>query len=316
MSGDRAVRIARLEAWASDGGARFDALVFPVDAAGDCTARARRAIAADELIASIPRRLMIVERDARNTVATWLVRESRRASSRWAPFLDVWPAELPDLPIFRSDADLDALAGTAAHPLAVSFRDDVIEAQAALPPEIRAEMPFAAFAWGRAIIESRSFRSPHASGQEITFIPILDLMNHRPGDTAWSYDGDAGAIELFALRDFAAGDEVGFTYGELGNASLLVGYGFALAHNPHDEVALSLGRGDPVLLSARDDGRLQRAVERAGPAKVAAAARRSLDRLGRDTATGSSSWFRACALVRQGERAVLEQLLASLAGAS
>ncbi len=321
MSGDRADRIARLEAWAAERGARFDALVFPVDAAGDCTARARRAIAAGERIITIPQPLMLVER-ARglDALAAWLAFEARRADSPWRPYLDALPAELPDVAIFCGDEDLAALAGTAAHVAAAAARSEVAASHAALA-EPDARVSLAAFAWGKAIISSRAFNAPDTIDPHIAFIPIVDLMNHRPGDATWRYDPAATVYEVTTLRAFAAGDEVGFDYGAYGNAHLLVNYGFVLADNPHDEAAVILPDGEPVLVAARRDVRFEYALARVGSRDaLAAAARRGLERLdayARDGAgDGATSWLRACALVRRGERAVLERVLAELAGAT
>ena len=339
----RAAAIARQETWAIASGARFDALEVRVDATGNSTTHARRAIAVGEPIVTIPRRLIITDvelaatstgepdpyggrgRSPRDTLATWLALEACRADSPWRPFLDVLPVQLPDLPMFRGDGDLDALAGTAAHVLAAEVHADVLATHGAFADEMRARVPLADYAWGRAIVGSRGFNAPDTIEQRIALIPIVDLMDHHPGETTWTYDLERAEYVVSALRAFDAGQAVHFDYGTYGNGHLLVEYGFALPDNPHDEALLMFGE-TPVIVSARFDERLMNALTLARPPawepgaldELAAAALRSVERLARGAPRepGSSSWDEICAVVRRGERKVLDEIVAFTAGAS
>ncbi len=395
----RGAALERMLAWAAAGGADADALEFRVDADGGCTAHARRPIAAGTRVVTVPRRLMIVEddlaasstgavdpfgpmlRSARDTLAAWLPLEAARADSPWRPFLDVLPTALPDLPVFHGDADLDELAGTVARGLAAAAHEDIGSTYGLLQDGLQERVSLVDFAWGRAIVRSRGYNVEIGGEARVALIPIVDLLNHRPGDTTWSYHPDEAAYGITTLRAFETGDEVHATYGPYGNAKLLVGYGFALDDHGVDEAALVFApAGDPctdlaghlvwrqpfaapaaIAVGTRFDWRFRRAlsvarlraapwarvraaadrglpgrelpwlgaaIERVALAELATAARAGIERLdenGPDVepvgGTGAvnpaaTSWRRACGLVRRGERALLQQILAFAAEAA
>lgn len=268
----RGAAIARLRAWAIAGGARLDGVALHVDAAGDGSMRAARAIAAGETLLTIPRRLMLRDDELaatatgavdlgpdvagpRDALAVWLPLEARRDDSPWRAFLDVQPASFADLPMFRGDDELAPLAGTAARRAAAAAHADVVDTYRRLPAAVRAEVSLADYAWGRAIVASRGFNAPDTLDERVAFIPIADLFNHHPGQTRWQYDPITAAWSVTARRAFAAGDELHFDYGAKGNTALLVGYGFALADNPATAAELTLPDAPPLAVTARfDDG--------------------------------------------------------------
>lgn len=327
----RAAAIARLEAWAIEHDARFDALELGVDAAGDSTVRARRPLVAGEAIVTIPRALILsdadlaatatgepdpyggAQRNPRDTMAAWLALEVGRADSPWRPFLEVLPVAFPDVPVFRGGDDLAPLAGTAARLWAAETREDIVATHAAFTASLRARVSLAAYAWGRAVVRSRGFNAPFTLDPRLAFIPIIDLMDHRRDETAWEYVPRRGEYVLRTLRDFAVGERVHFTYGSYGNAHLLVEYGFALPDNPYDEAVLFLG-GEPVLVRAGANDQLSHALSLATPAELAAEARRRLTEIDAAAAGPTAgAWDTTCALVRRGERRALEALLAMVA---
>lgn len=303
---ERAAAIARYEAWARADGAELDAVEIVLDASGESALLARTAMTEGDVVASVPRALVIS--GERESIATWLAREAPRADSRWRPLLDVLPVWFPDLPMFRGGADLDALAGTVTRWLAADAHASVVDGYAALAADLRSQLPLAEYAWARAVLSSRGFDAPFTLDPLVALIPIIDLMNHRRGETSWRYQH--GRVEVVAERPFAPGDEVTFDYGAKSNARLLVHYGFALDDNPHDEAGLRFG--EPILVGAD----FFDAVEIAGGsiAALEAAARDGMARLDRHGLAdeGASSWQAACARVRRGERRVLEQILATV----
>jgi hypothetical protein len=209
---ERAAAIVRLEDWARERGARFDALALRVDGNGHATAHAARDLAGGEPLVAIPRAL-ILRGASRDALATWLPLEVARPDSPWKPFLDVLPVQLPELPMFRDGAEVRA-------------------SYALLDDETRARVTLADYAWGRAIVRSRGFNAPNTIEPRVALIPIVDLMDHAPGETTWRYDGARAEYLVTALRPFARGEQVHFDYGDYGNAHLLEEYGFVLADNP------------------------------------------------------------------------------------
>ncbi len=247
----RAARVRRLLAWAEAEGASWDGIEFHVDAAGHASVRARRAIAPGEVILTLPRHLMIFERELglapRDALAVWLALEVRDPTSRWRPYLDVLPVALPELPMFHDRGALAALAGTSAYALVADGHRELRDAH----DRLRARVSLADFAWGRAIVMSRAYHAPGALDHRLALLPLVDLLDHRLGDTTWSYDPRDGKFAVATERGFAPGDPVHFPYGDRGNTSLFVHFGFAVPGNPADEAGLRFERAvDPVNAAA------------------------------------------------------------------
>ena len=339
---ERRTAIARLLSWATDGGARWHGIAFEVDARGDASVRTTRAIAVGDEVLRLPRRLMLEvppgERDPRDVLAAWLAREVRDPRSRWAPFLDALPRQLPELPMFHAPPE-----GTFAYALAAEDNRAVRAAHG--------DVELADFAWGCAIVTSRGYHAPGTFEHRIALLPLVELFDHGLGDTTWTYDPATGELAITAERAFAAGEPIHFPYGERGNTWLYVHHGFVLPDNPHDDASLLFEPfTDPLarlwassarvpiacvlddrvlaalsiarLLAASPDDRARAvelglapdgylpflgfAHERAALAILHAAARRSLAAL--DAAPLGAD--RTTAIVRASERAVLVRFLA------
>jgi histone-lysine N-methyltransferase SETD3 len=378
---ERAAAIERLLAWARAAGASWDGIEFHVDASGDASVRATRRLSSGEPILTVPRQLMIVDHELaasttgelalgfpdpspRDRLAAWLALEAREPASRWRAYLDALPVQLPELPMFRDDDDLAALAGTAAHAVAAEKNRDVHVTYGRLSPDLRARVSLADFAWGCALVMSRAFHAPGTLEHHIAMIPLLDILNHGLDDTTWIYHPSRGLV-VSTERELAIGDEVHFSYGARSDTHLAVHFGFALHGNTAREAALVFDRAaDPVNAAAAHlmwklpldaparirvgcvlDERFRRAlslarlqasgpVERAravetgltqegdlpwlgGPvedaalAVLAAAAGRALAKLDAHSPRAMHRpWDRMCSIVREAERAVLEQIVA------
>lgn len=323
---ERAAAVARMQAWARERGACFDALDLGVDAAGNSTVRARRPIELDEPIITIPRALILCDRDlprgfeqadARETLATWVALEVERADSPWRPFLATWPVQFPDVPMYRGGDELAPLAGTSARLWAAETYAEILDTHARFDAPTRLRVSLAGYAWGRAIVRSRAFNAPHTVEPALAFIPIVDLMDHRWDETSWAYDPARAEYTVHAMRDFAPGEPVHFTYGGYGNAHLLVEYGFAVPDNPYDETVFDIDDELFMVTARQDDQRWADVRARLDDHGIVAAARRALTRLdaGEPSAAGAardgSYWHEACVLVRRGERRALEAIIAA-----
>jgi hypothetical protein len=323
---ERAAAVARHVAWARDRGAQFEGLDIGVDAAGNSAVRARRPLRAEEAIITIPRALILTDADfdasatigePHDTLAVWLALEIERADSPWRPLLETFPTQLPGLPMFRGLDDLTVLAGTAALMWMAETHGEIVAWHQQLPDAVRARVSLAAYAWACAIVSSRGFHTPHMKGPHLAFIPIVDLMDHRWDESAWQFDHVKNQYVVHALRDFAVGEPVHFTYGPFGNAHLLVEYGFALPDNRFDETVLEIG-DELFLVTAQDDTRWNDVRARLDDAGIVVAARHALDRLDESDVVAaaaatavSSDWRTTCELVRRGERRVLEHIVAT-----
>ncbi|PNH09292.1 SET domain-containing protein 4, partial [Tetrabaena socialis] len=73
--------------------------------------------------------------------------------------------------------------------------------------------------------------------------PYVGLMNHHPLPHVVHFskvDAATGCLGIRAFRPCAPGRQLFLSYGPYGNGKLLLFYGFALRHNPFDEVELEL----------------------------------------------------------------------------
>ncbi|GAA5890206.1 hypothetical protein JCM5296_002850 [Sporobolomyces johnsonii] len=124
--------------------------------------------------------------------------------------------------------------------------------------DVRREVGWERWLWACTIISSRAFPSSLIDGDKPNSTPVLfpgiDMLNHRPtSKVTWSSDvhvetegtgaeGKKGKGSLTIVLDEAVGadEQIFNTYGAKSNEELLLGYGFVLAANPADFVALKL----------------------------------------------------------------------------
>jgi len=341
--------LPRLLAWAASVGAWFEPIEVRAGADGGRGVVARRDVARGERLVTVPRAAMITDVDVARDLAAvgggaaglelrsrhseqalWLARARADAASPWARYLDAVPAAFPALPLFRPGAELAALAGTraliAVSDLAVSHRDDYALLCSRCPAAHA--LSLADYAWGRAVAGSRSFAITAADGSARALVPVADMFNHGPEAAAWGFDDDAQRFEVWAERPLRAGEEICISYGGHDNAVLLASYGFTLADNPEDEIAIWLpthaGRR-PYRVGAIYDLRFQAAMAAAlawpdttdadALARIAAAATDALGELTHAPveAVGDPAWRASCARVRAGERQVAETIVAFVA---
>ena len=240
---DRAV--ARALAWAAEQGARLNGIAVRVDPTGGAAIHATRALSAGEQILVVPRHLMLIRAD-RDELAVWLAVEAADPDSPWRAYLDALPQRFDEMPVFHGAAEHAALAGTAAYALAEQTNHDVRACHARLPDDVRARVSLADFAWGRAILASRGFHAPGTFEHQIALMPVVEFFNHRLGDTTWSFDPAIGDYVITTERAFAAGEEVGFAYGDRSNTRLLVHYGFTDPGAPGEAAVVFERAADPA----------------------------------------------------------------------
>ncbi|GAA5920831.1 hypothetical protein JCM1841_005116 [Sporobolomyces salmonicolor] len=124
--------------------------------------------------------------------------------------------------------------------------------------DVRREVGWERWLWACTLISSRAFPSSLIDGDKPNSTPVLfpgiDMLNHRPtSKITWSADvhvetagtgaeGKKGKGSLTIVLDEAVGadEQIFNTYGAKSNEELLLGYGFVLAANPADFVALKL----------------------------------------------------------------------------
>lgn len=79
--------------------------------------------------------------------------------------------------------------------------------------------------------------------------PVIDCFNHRFGEKV-SWNIDHGTFSLVLAESVANGRQVFNNYAPKSNEELLLGYGFCLANNPCDQVAVRLSKPPPPIHDA------------------------------------------------------------------
>ena len=105
--------------------------------------------------------------------------------------------------------------------------------QSAPPPSL------AKLEWALAVASSRVTTAFDGAG--VTFLPILDFLNHQSESSAncrHDYDGSTRSFSVETVAPVAAGEELTISYGAHANSKLLRVYGFATDENPNDRALL------------------------------------------------------------------------------
>lgn len=75
----------------------------------------------------------------------------------------------------------------------------------------------------------------------LAMVPFVDMFNHDPfTETLLSYDDEKEIVEVISDVDHSADSQILISYGNLGNSTLSLDFGFVVPKNPHDAVELVL----------------------------------------------------------------------------
>ncbi|KAH8551536.1 hypothetical protein BGW37DRAFT_513309 [Umbelopsis sp. PMI_123] len=204
-----------------------------------------------------------------------LMYECKLENSFWKPYLDILPNTF-DTPMFWDDKDLDELVGTGV-PDKIGREDaenmfkDIIQPIIQGHPDVFNENVhnLELFHICGSLIMAYSFHdeltpkaSKNASAGEkkedaeedadsddddeeedqqgiIAMVPMADMLNHRTGFNNARLFHEPQALQMRAIKDIKAEEQVYNTYGDLCNADLLRKYGFVDNPNDYDIVEIS-----------------------------------------------------------------------------
>lgn len=172
-------------------------------------------------------------------------------SSFFAPYYNILPGSLRNMPIFWTDDELRRLAGS--HLLAqiadraAAIRDDY-ESIAGIAPDLAAVATLDEFRWARMIVCSRNFGLLVDGRRTSALVPHADMLNHlRPRETKWTFCEETQAFTITTLQAIGRGAQVYDSYGQKCNHRFLLNYGFCVERNVEvdgfcpNEVPLELG---------------------------------------------------------------------------
>lgn len=203
-------------------------------------------------------------------IALLLMSEKLKGSkSLWKPYFDVLPdaAEVYPSYIWREE-ELDLLKGSPVYAASQSLRSklerEFSEVKVNILDRYAAQLPVSVdkyskelFLWAFVMLFSRAARlSSKLSGEELALVPYADLMNHNPYSRTYIDAQRSGMplisrneeVAVYSDRPYKKFEQVFISYGEKGNADLLLLYGFALERNPFNSVDISVGlsKEDPL----------------------------------------------------------------------
>mmetsp|Transcript_28577 Transcript_28577/g.60949 ORF Transcript_28577/g.60949 Transcript_28577/m.60949 type:complete len:733 (-) Transcript_28577:100-2298(-) len=183
--------------------------------------------------------------------------------SFFAPYYNILPESLRNMPIFWNEEELRYLKGS--HLLvqisdrAEAIRDDY-ESICGIAPELFTIATLEEFQWARMIVCSRNFGLLINGHRTSALVPHADMLNHyRPRETKWTFCEDTQCFTITSLQTIGRGAQVYDSYGQKCNHRFLLNYGFCVERNVEvdgfcpNEVPLELGLDLAGLTTNHDD---------------------------------------------------------------
>jgi hypothetical protein len=87
----------------------------------------------------------------------------------------------------------------------------------------------ASWRWAEMVITTRAFAYQRQGENQLVLLPLLDMVNHGPGNMTWEFDDDRFMMRTH--QGWLEGEEITMPYGPFDNAQLLQNYGFTLNGN-------------------------------------------------------------------------------------
>jgi len=188
-----------------------------------------------------------------------LLEQSKGEQSYFAPYIRSLPSQYGTMPSFFSASDLAELhfpdiqrqaAGRMAQLDLLGRECTRIQGREEDPfkGKVMSKTAKTQLIWATCSVSSRAYRVRGNVGQRgghlASMLPVIDLINHsfEANCVLQAAEGAGpGAVAVAAATDIACGDALRTNYGEIGNAQLLLNYGFVLDNNPYDVLTLPIG---------------------------------------------------------------------------
>lgn len=165
----------------------------------------------------------------------FMLLDRKDPSSFFAPYYDILPPTLNNMPIFWTEDELKCLEGSY-------LLDQIDERNAAISADYSAickvvpQFPVVAtldeFKWARMCVCSRNFGLIVNGVRTAALVPYADMLNHyRPRETKWQYEDSSQAFTIVSLQGIGAGAQVYDSYGQKCNHRFLLNYGFSVENN-------------------------------------------------------------------------------------
>jgi hypothetical protein len=196
-------------------------------------------------------------------VAFYLLLCSRDPNSLWTPFLNTFPTDASEFPMFWSRKDMKVVAQTSLVGPHYDSYLDTIESDALILYTYATDHQLLEFddfdefrniyLKNRLMVGSRLFGYTRDGIPQSAMVPYVDMVNHSfDPNTMWCFDDRSDSFILVAIRDIPANSEILDSYGDQPNVDLLLYYGFTLPDNPFITLRLSLNGCNLVLTQSSD----------------------------------------------------------------
>ncbi|XP_065364244.1 actin-histidine N-methyltransferase isoform X2 [Calliphora vicina] len=268
-------KVKQFYKWASYNGVRYDCFKFQKFPDLHYGLIANEDIIKDDLILSIPRKLMLTgehldctmfDRLPNMKLVLALIEESLKPDSFWRPYIDILPNSYNTVLYFTVE-EMSELNGSNALPTILEFCKNVTRTYVEIY-YIRRDMPqfnYDLFRWAVSTVMTRENLIPRSKplpGEETpstiaALIPFWDMANHRNGSISSFFNVETQEMESKAQEDFKKGEQVFIHYGDRSNAELMTHNGFINAQNPKDSVTIKLGLSTSDALFAKRNQLLQ-----------------------------------------------------------
>ncbi|XP_017064776.1 actin-histidine N-methyltransferase [Drosophila eugracilis] len=282
-STDEHSRLAKVEAfsaWAKEGGVHSEGLEIAIFPGYQLGLRATRQLTKEELVLSVPRKLIFMAQATHlNLAYDLLIEKIRGEHSEWQPYIDVLPAKYNTV-LYFTTKQMERLRGTAACSLALRqcrviakqfaflyryahILTDASKGKTNQPGEkglffTQRGLCYKLYRWAVSTVMTRQNlvpsekQEPDSSPKFISaLIPYWDMANHRPGKITSFYAAVSKQLECTAQEDCAAGEQFFIYYGDRSNTDLLVHNGFVDVNNLKDYVNIRVGLSPTDPLAAK-----------------------------------------------------------------
>jgi len=156
--------------------------------------------------------------------------------SFYAPYYNILPTTLRNMPIFWTEEELSLLKGS--HILnqindRITAINEDYENILSVIPEFSNIATIQEFQWARMIVCSRNFGLLINGVRTSALVPYSDMLNHlRPRETKWTFDDNTQCFTITTLgKGIKAGSQVYDSYGQKCNHRFLLNYGFCVENN-------------------------------------------------------------------------------------
>jgi len=178
-------------------------------------------------------------------ITIFLLTQFHDPKSFWKPYMDVYPKDVTNFPMFYSEKEKKMLTGC---PILEHINDEIEEIKEEYTkildavPEFK-EFTFEEYMYNKTLVISRIFYVTMHGQEERIMVPLADMFNHhydRVGETYWQYDDKDDAFVVQAVKPIKSGDPICENYGQKPNYRFLFYYGFIIENNPKNCVYMKI----------------------------------------------------------------------------